>query len=212
VGTLVLPLDEGGARFSAGFTHDGAARFLSSGQELERSGWMLDITPHANAADIAARTGVDLSEQVQPAELGGLTAINAQRNRRSPEALVVVLGAMSLGVLVHLTLNTISRRRRDFDVLRALGYTSGQVRSTTAWLVTAVTGLGLVVAVPVGYVVGAGVWLDYAASLQVFPESRFPWVGILVLVPVVTVVANLAALAPNRRKTRARPSELLRDQ
>ena len=52
----------------------------------------------------------------------------------------------------------VRRRRRDFAVLKTLGFDRGQVRATVAWQATTLAALGVALGVPLGIVIGDAVW------------------------------------------------------
>jgi ABC-type lipoprotein release transport system permease subunit len=56
------------------------------------------------------------------------------------------------------------------------------------------------------------VWLEYARSLHVVRAAVVPWVAVAVIVPAALVLANVAALVPAWRASRAVPAQVLRSE
>jgi hypothetical protein len=122
-------------------------------------------------------------------------------------AMLALFGAATL---VHLLVVSVSRRRRETGLLKALGFVRGQVASVLAWQATTLAVVGTVVGVPVGIVAGQWVWKAFAANLGVVPVAVVPVWLLVGLVASVAVVANILAVAPALAATRTNPVQLLR--
>ena len=59
-----------------------------------------------------------------------------------------VLAVSGAATLVHLLVVSVSRRRREMGLLKALGFVNRQIVATVAWQATAVALVGVVVGVP----------------------------------------------------------------
>ncbi len=122
-------------------------------------------------------------------------------------AMLALFGAATL---VHLLVVSVSRRRREVGLLKALGFVRGQVAAAVAWQATTLALLGTVVGAPLGIVAGQSVWRAFAANLGVVPVAVVP-VGIVVgLVTGVVAAANILAIAPALVAARTNPVQLLR--
>jgi hypothetical protein len=64
----------------------------------------------------------------------------------------------------------VNRNGHDLAVARALGLTPRLIRRTGRWAGVVFTAAALVVAVPVGIVLGRVVWRSYAEGLGVVPD------------------------------------------
>ena len=124
-------------------------------------------------------------------------------------AMLAVFGAATL---VHLLAVSVSRRRREVGLLKALGFVNGQVASAVVWQATTLALIGVVIGTPVGIVVGQSVWKAFAGNLGVVPVAVVQVWLMVALVAGVLVVANLLAVVPALVATRSRPGELLRTQ
>jgi hypothetical protein len=121
-----------------------------------------------------------------------------------------ILAVFGVATLLHLLVVSVSGRRRDVGLLKAVGFVNGQVASTVAWQSTTLAVVGIVVGVPLGVVVGRAVWTTFADNLGVVPVTVVPIWLIASLAGAVLVVANVIAVAPALAATRSKPGELLR--
>jgi hypothetical protein len=122
-------------------------------------------------------------------------------------AMLAVFGAATL---THLLMVSVSRRRREFGLLKVLGFVNGQVVSTVAWQATTLALVGIIIGVPLGVVIGRAVWRAFANNLGVIPVAVVPALLIGGLAAGVIVVANFIAIAPALAATRSKPADLLR--
>ncbi len=122
-------------------------------------------------------------------------------------AMLAVFGAATLA---HLLVVSVSRRRQDVGLLKVLGFVNRQVVSTVSWQATTLAIVGVVIGVPLGLVVGRGVWNTFANNLGVVPVAVVPWLLTAAITAGVLVGANVIAIAPAWVATRSRPSDLLR--
>ena len=90
-------------------------------------------------------------------------------------ALLAVLALLAIG---HALVTAVRRRRREFALLKTLGFDRRQVRTTVAWQATTLTAIGLVVGVPLGLLAGSYAWGLVANGLGV---------STIVTVPVLAV-------------------------
>jgi predicted lysophospholipase L1 biosynthesis ABC-type transport system permease subunit len=121
-----------------------------------------------------------------------------------------VLAVFGAATLMHLLVVSVSRRRREVGLLKVLGFVNGQVVSSVAWQASTLALVGIVIGVPLGLVIGQGVWRAFANNLGVVPVTVVPVLLIGGLAAGVLVVANLIALGPALASTRSRPGDLLR--
>src|SRR5205823_1274180 len=75
-----------------------------------------------------------------------------------PLVLAGLLVILAIATTVHLLVSVIRRRRRDLGVLRSLGFTSAQLRTSVLVQATTLVGLTLAVAVPLGVLAGRVLW------------------------------------------------------
>ncbi len=131
---------------------------------------------------------------------------------RTPLALAGLLVLLAVATMVHLLVTGVRRRRRDLGMLRALGFTSAQVRRTVLAQATTLTLFSLVVAIPVGVAAGRFLWAVTAHWLGI-PVVQVVPIGEVVLVALgALVIGNLAALVPALGAGRVAPARILRSE
>jgi hypothetical protein len=126
----------------------------------------------------------------------------------------VIFGAMlalfGAATLVHLLVASVSRRRREVGLLKALGFENSQVASAVAWQATTLALVGTVIGVPLGIVAGQSVWRAFAANLGVVPVAVVPVWLIVGLAAGVIAAANILAVVPAVTAARTNSVQLLR--
>ena len=159
-------------------------------ERLRTLGERVDVTP----AGAEVPSNVDNLD-----ELGAL-----------PSVLAAFLALLAAVAAVHALVSTTRRRRYDLAVLRVLGFVGGQVRSTVRWQALTVAAVGLVVGVPAGVIAGRRIWSTLAGAIGVVDDWSFPWLTVVVAVPVTVAVAVLLAIPPGRAAARVSPGRVLR--
>jgi hypothetical protein len=90
-----------------------------------------------------------------------------------------------------------------------LGLLRGQVSAITAWQVTTLTGLALLIGLPLGVAAGHWAWELFAGNVGLSPGAITP-MELLWMIPVTLVLANVIALGPGRVTARLSPAAALR--
>jgi ABC-type lipoprotein release transport system permease subunit len=137
--------------------------------------------------------------------------VNFGRVQDLPLLLGIALSLLALVTVAHLLLTSVRRRRRDFAVLRSIGFTRGQVRRTISWQACTLTGVALALGIPVGIVCGRVAWRLFAGQLGIEPIVVLPVILVLV-VPAALVLAAAVAAVPGESAARTRPAEILRSE
>jgi predicted lysophospholipase L1 biosynthesis ABC-type transport system permease subunit len=136
--------------------------------------------------------------------------LNYARVRATPVVLAVVLAFLATLAVGYLLIASVRRHRRDFAVLRALGFTRREVMGTVAAQATTVAVVALVVGLPCGVLLGRLAWGAFTHSLAV-PNNAVAPVSVLVAaIPITVLVANLLAAGPGLIAARLRPADALR--
>jgi putative ABC transport system permease protein len=102
------------------------------------------------------------------------------------------------------------RRRRDFAVLKTLGFTRGQVSGAVAWQASVLAGLAALIGVPLGLGAGRWAWVSFAGGLGVPARPVLPLLVALLVVPATLVIGNLVATVPAWLAARTQPAAVLR--
>ena len=127
-----------------------------------------------------------------------------------PLLLGVTLALFGAATLAHLLFVSVTRRRRQFALLKVLGFVRRQVSAAMCWQATTIAVIGVAFGVPIGLIVGKVVWRNFAVSLGAVPLAVVPLSTILLLVVVIIVGGNLLALVPATLAARISPAEALR--
>jgi putative ABC transport system permease protein len=118
-----------------------------------------------------------------------------------------VLGAVAVG---HLLVTSVQRRRRDFAILKAVGFRRAQVSATVVAQATTVAGVGALLGLLAGLVVGRVLWRATAGRVGLLPSVAFPVAALAGVVVATIVIVNVVAWFPARHAARTRPAVLLR--
>ena len=127
-----------------------------------------------------------------------------------PLLLGLALGLLALLTITHLLLTSVHRRRRDLAVLRALGFTGGQVRATVSWMAVTLAAVALAVGIPVGLLCGSQAWRFFAGQLGISDVTRTPVLSFVLLAVAGLALAVAIASVPGISASRIRPADALR--
>ena len=130
----------------------------------------------------------------------------------TPEVLAGILAILGLAVLGQLTVTSARRRRHDFAILRTLGLLRRQLTAVTAWQVTTLTGLALLLGLPAGVAAGHWAWGLFAGNAGIPSGAITPVPLVLLMVPAAILAANAIALPSGRHCARLNPAAVLRSE
>jgi hypothetical protein len=171
------------------------------------------IAEVGDRAFAAVPNGVAIGDSVEllgvqyPAEIENYRSIGA-----TPAVLALALAAGAV-VALGLTLSaSVRRRRRDLAMLRALGFTSHQLRAVVAWQASVNGLVGLVIGVPLGILLGRWLWTLFARYIDAVPEPTVPVLSIVVVALVTIVLVNVVAALPGRSAARTSTAQVLRGE
>jgi hypothetical protein len=142
---------------------------------------------------------------LRPAEVAGY-----DNDQSTPVILAAVLALAALCALGLTLTASVRSRRREFALLKALGFTRRQLASTVAWQSTAASVLGVVVGVPLGLALGRWLWTMFANGINAVPLPSVPVLGVVGVALGAVVFANVVALIPARIAARTPTAVLLR--
>jgi FtsX-like permease family/MacB-like periplasmic core domain len=139
-------------------------------------------------------------------------ASNYARIDATPEVLAGILALLGLAVLGQFAVASARRRRRDFAILRTLGLLRRQLAAITAWQVTTLTALALLVGLPLGVAVGHWAWALFADEVGLSTAAITPMTLVLLTIPGAILAAIAVTLPAGRRCARLRPAAVLRSE
>jgi predicted lysophospholipase L1 biosynthesis ABC-type transport system permease subunit len=127
-----------------------------------------------------------------------------------PLVLGVFFALLACATVAHALVTTARRRRRDFAVLRSLGFTRRQSRVSIAWQATMLTVIGVIIGVPLGIAVGRITWRWVADDYPIVYVPPLAAAAVILVVPIALLIANALAAGPARSVAAIRPAEALR--
>ncbi|MGC1420482.1 MAG: FtsX-like permease family protein [Acidimicrobiales bacterium] len=130
----------------------------------------------------------------------------------TPAILALVLAGGACGALGLTLLASVRRRRRELAMLRALGFSRRQLRSTIFWQASVAGATGVVVGVPLGIVLGRWLWTLFARYIDAVPEPTVPVVTVIVIAASALLVVNLVAMIPGRNASHVSTAQVLRGE
>jgi hypothetical protein len=169
----------------------------------------LQLGPGADLATVRAALpdGAHLALPLAPAEV-----VRLEQVARLPWAIAGFLAALAGIALVHTTSTLVRRRRHELAVLRCIGFTRRQVRTTVTTQVVALVTTGAAVGAVLGVVAGRQLWRLVADAISVGYAPRLPLGGAAVVLAGVALAAHLATVPSRRSAGRLRPATVLRTE
>jgi len=127
-----------------------------------------------------------------------------------PTILAAIMLLVAAAALTHTMLTSIRRRRREFAILRTLGWVGRDVTTTVSVQATTFAVVALCLGIPFGIVTARVAWTTVADLLGVPAEQVTSIPAVAVAALAVVAVANLAALLPARLAHRTGPATTFR--
>jgi ABC-type lipoprotein release transport system permease subunit len=146
---------------------------------------------------VAAETGAVIRDSLAPTAIRDL-----DRVRHVPVALAGILTLVAAATVAHQVNESVRERRTELALLRALGFTGGQLRVVVATHAVLLAAAALVVGLPVGLALGLTVWRGYAERLYVDVPSSVPWTWVLGAIPAALLTALAVSAVPGGRSAR----------
>jgi hypothetical protein len=116
--------------------------------------------------------------------------------------LAAFVAALGIASMVHILATTTLRRRGELATLRGLGLTRAQLARCLVVQAVAIGVVGLAIGVPVGFILGRGVWTAITDSIGVTPGVVPAWAGMLAICVGVLAAAALLGVPFGRRAAR----------
>jgi ABC-type lipoprotein release transport system permease subunit len=164
----------------------------------------------AGAAALArhvARHRDNVTRPTVPAAL-----VNFGASAAFPLLLGGVVAVCGLAALAHLLVVSVTRRRTESGLLRALGMVRRQLAAIVFWQATTVAIVAIATGIPLGIAAGRAIWRAFAISLGVVPVPVVQVWLIVALAAGALLAANALAAVPAMSAARSRPGPLLRTE
>lgn len=168
-------------------------------------------TDHPRSLAAMTKAFGSTDRDVEAAELPP-ELVNLKRVRTVPLVLVSFLVLLAVASLGHVLIASVRRRRRDFAVLRSIGFTRRMTIAVVGSHSTAVGLVGLLVGIPLGLALGRLAWTWVARAVPLVHVSPLALTALVVTVPAALLVANVIAALPARRAARLTAAEVLRTE
>jgi ABC-type lipoprotein release transport system permease subunit len=126
--------------------------------------------------------------------------------------LAAILAAAAITALGLTLITSVRRRRREFALLKALGFTRWQLAATVAWQSSVPAIVGVIFGLPLGIAFGRWLWTLFARGISVVPDPSAPSLPMVVVALGALAFANLAAVIPERVAARTPTAVLLRTE
>ena len=88
--------------------------------------------------------------------------------------LAAILAAGAIGALGLTLVASVRRRRREFALLKALGFTQRQLAATVAWQSSVSAAVGVIFGLPLGIALGRWLWTLFARGISAVPDPTVP--------------------------------------
>jgi FtsX-like permease family len=144
---------------------------------------------------------------LRPAEIANYRTVGS-----TPAALAAILAAGAVGALGLTLIASVRRRRREFALLKTLGFTQRQLAATVAWQSSVPAVVGVIFGIPLGIALGRWLWILFARGISAVPDPTVPALSLVVVAVGAIVFANLVAVFPGRVAARTPTALLLRTE
>jgi putative ABC transport system permease protein len=169
------------------------------------------VGPQAGRTALAARLARLGSFAVEGPE-APTDLLNFGQVQDLPQVLGIGLAVVALLTIGHLLMTSVRRRQRDFAILRALGFTSWQVRGTLCWQALTLAGIALLIGVPAGIVCGRLCWQVFAHQLGITPVVAVPLAALSIMAAGWLAAAAAIAALPGEAATRNPAARVLHSE
>jgi ABC-type lipoprotein release transport system permease subunit len=134
---------------------------------------------------------------------------NLQRVDALPGLLAALLAALALATLAHVLITSVRRRRRDYAVLKAVGFVRAQLARAVVWQTWTLAAIGVVLGVPIGIIAGRWLWRFVADQIGSVQPPVVPANLLTIAVVGTAIVATLVAALPAWMAARTRSAAAL---
>jgi ABC-type antimicrobial peptide transport system permease subunit len=129
-----------------------------------------------------------------------------------PFILAYLVGVLGAAIVGNTLITSVRRRRRDFAVLKTVGFTPRQIAGVVAWQATTFSFVALIVGVPLGIISGRWVWSLVASNIGSATPPFVPVLAVTLVVPATVAVCNIMAAIPGWVAARVPPATTMRSE
>ncbi len=159
--------------------------------------------------------GQEINTKDQEAPAGGVVSVlrpaeiaNYRSVGSTPAVLAAILAAGAIAALGLTLITSVRARRREFAVLKVLGFTRRQLATSVRCQSSCAAIIGCAFGVPLGIALGRQLWSLFASTIAAVPRPTVPPAPIALIALGALLFANLVALVPGVIAART-PSALL---
>jgi ABC-type lipoprotein release transport system permease subunit len=127
----------------------------------------------------------------------------------TPLLLAIALAAGATIALGLTLVASVRRRRHELAILKAIGFTPGQLQWSVVWQAGIVAVVGVVVGVPLGVALGRWLWTLFAEEIGAVPAPVVPVVSVVAACLVALALALALSAVPGRIAARTPASTAL---
>ena len=212
---LFPPLDDANSMATGiGFTLPGLAAALDDLDDAAASSGfpqaLIDAAPGIDLDDLLRSYRAEFGFArlaARPSSVANLT--EAESVPPLIAAFLALLGVLALG---HAVVASVSRRRADLAVLRAVGFEGRELAATVRAHAITIVVIGIGVGVPLGIAAGRWAWRLVAADLGVATDPAGTVPALAAIVTASVLLALLVATPSARSAARTRPGVVLRTE
>lgn len=212
-GVVVLPVESDTSTLGEGLlvTGGGLRAFVS---EVEPDVAFVRYSSDLDRADVdrslrALAGGGDQGVQV-PTRPG--TVADFGRVRSLPLVLAGLLAGLGLSTIAYVLVSSVARRRRDLAVLKAIGFTSADVRAVVVWEALALVVASLAIGIPLGVAAGRWAWTLFAYDFGFVGEPITEFTPLAMVVASGALLAFVVGSVVARAAISSRPNVVLRSE
>jgi ABC-type lipoprotein release transport system permease subunit len=132
-----------------------------------------------------------------------------QQIQRLPILLAAFLVLLAVAAVGHALATAVRRRRHDIAVLRAVGFTRPQSRTTVLVHAVVLALVGLTLGVPLGFALGRTLWRSVADTTPLDYVPPLALWALVLIAPLALLVAAVLAAWPAHRAASMRVAHVL---
>jgi ABC-type lipoprotein release transport system permease subunit len=116
----------------------------------------------------------------------------------TPLLLAIALAAGATIALGLTLVASVRRRRHELAILKAIGFTPGQLQWSVGWQAAIVAVVGIVFGVPLGLALGRWLWSVFAGEIGAVPAPVVPTLSVVIACVIALGLAVCLSAWPGR--------------